>query len=103
MKKAIATTWNSFTAIVEARPWLFIALVPIFCVTLPVTTNRPLFVIREINKLAPSEVRAEVSQFEPAADKLLRSVALAVIAVACLHVLESLRQKSFEEDRHDYQ
>jgi hypothetical protein len=95
--KAITKTWNNLTEFLKAKPWLFLALIPIFYVTLPAISNRHSFVIREFNKLAPSEIRAEFSQFELEIDKLTRSLALCAMIIAISYVLGSLRPSLFED------
>jgi hypothetical protein len=95
--KAITNTWNSFSEIVKAKPWLLFALISLFFYLILPNTNKRSSLMRDVYQLAPSEVRVELSKFEPEVDKLICSIALAVVMVANIRIVQSLRQSSIED------
>jgi hypothetical protein len=95
--KAIINTWYSITELVKTKPWLLLALISLFFYLVLPTTSKRSFFIRDIYQLAPSEVRVELSKFEPEVDKLICSITLAVVMVANIQIVQSLRQSSIED------
>ena len=72
-------TRDSLIEFLNASPWLFFSLIPIFYHILPTTSPQNLLVVRGFNYLLPIEVQAEVVKYEPTAYKLSCSCLLALM------------------------
>ena len=93
-------TWNRFSEFLSVNPWFFLFLIPVLFHSLPSASHKHsiiLEVFNQVNHLAPATVQADAVKYEPAADKLLRSIALTIMIVTIFSCLGQSHQSSVED------